>query len=135
MIIGVGIDMLEIERMRRILEGAAGERFLQRVLTAAELELAAERKGRLAEFAAGRFAAKEAVVKALGCGIGAQVGFRDLEVLPGLHGKPGCRIEPAALDRLGLRDGEVTIHLSITHSQAMAAAYAIVERTSPPADC
>jgi holo-[acyl-carrier protein] synthase len=131
MIIGVGIDLLEIERMRRILESAAGERFLQRVLTPAELALAGERKGRLAEFAAGRFAAKEAVVKALGCGIGAQVGFRDLEVLPGLHGKPGCTIGPAALSRLGWREGEVALHLSITHSQTMAAAYAIAERTSP----
>jgi holo-[acyl-carrier protein] synthase len=131
MIIGTGIDLLEIERMRRILDGAAGERFLQRILTPGELALAAERKGRLAEFAAGRFAAKEAVVKALGCGIGAQVGFRDLEVLPDLHGKPGCRIEPAALGRRGLREGEVAIHLSITHSAAMAAAYAIAEKTSP----
>ncbi|KIL42343.1 4'-phosphopantetheinyl transferase [Gordoniibacillus kamchatkensis] len=131
MIIGVGVDLLDIERMRRIVESKSGMRFLQRVLTPAELELAAQRKGRLAEFAAGRFAAKEAVVKAIGCGIGAQVGFRDLEVLPGLHGKPGCTLEPAALSRLGWRDGEVTIHLSITHSAAMAAAYAIAERTSP----
>jgi holo-[acyl-carrier protein] synthase len=97
-------------------------------LTPAELDLAAARKGRLAEFAAGRFAAKEAVVKALGCGIGKQVGFHDIDVLPDELGKPVCRLSQAALERLNLADAALRIHLSITHSAAMAAAYAVAER-------
>jgi holo-[acyl-carrier protein] synthase len=128
MIYGVGMDMLEISRMKKIMEGKAGKRFLVRILTVAERELAETRKGRLSEFIAGRFAAKEAVVKALGSGIGQCIGFQDIEILPDALGKPGCTITAAALGRLGLPiDSTMRIHLSITHSESMAAAYAIVE--------
>ncbi len=64
MIYGIGHDVLEISRMAHILAGKYADAFLNRVLTPAERELAVERKGRLAEFVAGRFAAKEAVTKA-----------------------------------------------------------------------
>ncbi|UUZ90909.1 holo-ACP synthase [Paenibacillus sp. P25] len=89
MIIGVGTDLLEIARVRSILERPSGDRFLQRVLTEKERELATAKQGRLAEFTAGRFAAKEAVVKALGRGIGKEVSFRDVEVLAGSERKAG----------------------------------------------
>lgn len=128
MIYGVGMDMLEINRMRKILEGKAAQRFLERILTTAERDLAAARKGRLSEFIAGRFAAKEAVVKALGCGIGQNVGFQDIEVLPDALGKPICTVKAEALKRLSLPvDAALRIHLSITHSESMAAAYVIIE--------
>jgi holo-[acyl-carrier protein] synthase len=128
MIYGVGLDMLEINRMKKIMEGKAAKRFLERILTVAERELAMTRKGRLCEFIAGRFVAKEAVVKALGCGLGQIVGFQDIEIFPDALGKPGCRIASAALDRLGLPvDSTMRIHLSITHSESMAAAYVIIE--------
>ncbi|TVY10200.1 holo-ACP synthase [Paenibacillus cremeus] len=149
MIIGVGTDLLDIARVKTILEQSAGERFLQRILTPAEQELAASRKGRLAEFAAGRFAAKEAVVKALGCGIGKEVTFQDVEVLPDGKGKPVCRLSKAAWERVvaiwtegaagagagtgvlaspcGIPDA-IHIHLSITHTETMAMAYAVVEQ-------
>ncbi|MDO3680594.1 holo-ACP synthase [Paenibacillus ehimensis] len=136
MIIGIGTDVLEIERMRKILGQPSGKRFLERVLTPAERELAAVRGGRLAEFAAGRFAAKEAVVKALGCGIGKEVGFQDMEVLPDGKGKPVCRLSEAAWERLAVwmpafqsvREDTIRIHLSITHSETLAMAYAVAER-------
>ncbi|MCD1258721.1 holo-ACP synthase [Paenibacillus athensensis] len=127
MIVGIGTDLVEIARMQAIVEHSTGERFLQRVLTPAERELAAARKGRLAEFAAGRFAAKEAIVKAIGCGIGKQVGFQDMEILPDALGKPECRLSDGARERTGLA-AEARIHISITHSETMAAAYAIVEQ-------
>ncbi|WP_248929729.1 holo-ACP synthase [Paenibacillus hamazuiensis] len=127
MIFGVGTDVLEIERVQKLLAQPAGDRFMQRVLTPEELELAARRKGRLAEFVAGRFAAKEAAVKALGCGIGKQVGFRDIAVLPDEQGKPHCRISDAALERLGLSDRRLAVHLSISHSVAVAMAYCVIE--------
>lgn len=128
MIYGVGMDMLEISRMRKILEGKVAQRFLERILTKSERNLAAARKGRLSEFIAGRFSAKEAVVKALGSGIGQSVGFQDIEVLPDALGKPCCTISAAALERLGLPvDSTMRIHLSITHSESMAAAYVIIE--------
>lgn len=126
MIAGVGIDLLEIERIRKLLGQPHGERFVERVLTPEERELAARRGGRLAEFVAGRFAAKEAVVKALGCGIGREVGFQDIAIVPDERGKPECRLSAAAWARLG-KEAPSSIHLSITHSATMAGAYAIVE--------
>jgi holo-[acyl-carrier protein] synthase len=129
MIYGVGMDMLEISRMKKIMEGKAAKRFLERILTLAERELADRRKGRLSEFIAGRFAAKEAVVKALGSGIGQIVGFQDIEILPDALGKPCCTIAAVALGRLCLpMDSTMRIHLSITHSESMAAAYVIIEQ-------
>jgi holo-[acyl-carrier protein] synthase len=128
MIYGVGMDLLEISRMKKIMEGNAAQRFLERILTVAERDLAAARKGRLSEFIAGRFAAKEAVVKALGCGIGQQIGFQDIEVLPDALGKPCCTLATVVLNRLSLPlDSTLRIHLSITHSESMAAAYVIIE--------
>ncbi|MBP1157551.1 MULTISPECIES: holo-ACP synthase [unclassified Paenibacillus] len=135
MIIGIGTDLLDIARVRKILEQSAGSRFLERVLTSRERELAASRQGRLAEFTAGRFAAKEAVVKAIGCGIGKEISFQDLEILPDRKGKPLCSLSEAAMKRLStegilpaVESGSIAIHLSITHTETMAMAYAIVER-------
>lgn len=128
MIFGIGTDLTEIGRVKRLLGLPEGERFMERVLTPAERELAVERKGRLAEFVAGRFAAKEAIVKALGCGIGAACGFQDIEVLPDAAGRPVAALSEGALERLGLAAGSVRIHLSITHTAELAAAYAVAEQ-------
>jgi holo-[acyl-carrier protein] synthase len=131
MIVGIGTDLVEISRMRKALEQSTGSRFLERILTPRERELALKRKGRLAEFAAGRFAAKEAIVKALGCGIGKQIGFQDVEVLPDALGKPECRIVDEAITRAG-HGNSIRIHISITHTESMASAYAIAERVEQP---
>lgn len=129
MIVGVGHDMVEIARVARLLNQPSGTKFAARILTEAERAVAAQRPGRVAEFVAGRFAAKEAVAKALGCGIGRSVGFHDMEILPGLSGKPECRLSEAAWERLGfLKQDAVQIHLSITHTQTVAGAFAVVER-------
>ncbi|GIP41062.1 holo-[acyl-carrier-protein] synthase [Paenibacillus sp. J31TS4] len=127
MIIGVGIDLVEISRVKRLMEGPSGERFVQRILTPEELRLAEDRKGRLHEYVAGRFAAKEAVAKALACGIGRQVGFQDIEILPDPLGKPECSLSAVSLHRLKLGSG-VRVHLSITHTSTNAAAYVIAEQ-------
>lgn len=129
MIYGIGHDLLEIGRVVRVLDGRQGERFLQRVLTPAELRIARERGARLAEFVSGRFAAKEAIVKALGCGIGHIVGFEDIEIVPDQLGKPGVTLSEEAWNRLSLPGGNgYFIHLSITHQPGMASAFAVVER-------
>jgi len=127
LIIGIGHDLVEIERLHRILQGPTAERFEARVLTAAERTRADARGGRREEYIAGRFAAKEAIVKALGCGIGRTVGFLDIEVLPDGAGKPVCRLTDGAWQRLGLSPEETVLHLSITHERSLASAYAIVE--------
>jgi holo-[acyl-carrier protein] synthase len=127
MIIGTGIDMLEKDRVRRTLGTPHGSRFVERVLTVEEKELASRWTGRrLAEFVAGRFCAKEAVAKALGCGIGGRLGFHDIRIVPDAVGKPLCDLSAEALQRLGL-PASLRIHLSITHSDTMAAAYAVAE--------
>lgn len=126
MIIGIGTDLLEIGRIREILDSDAAERFMRRVLTAEEREQAEQRKGRLYEFVAGRFAAKEAAAKALGCGIGSVLSFQDIEIGYEPGGKPLCRISPSSLERLDLPP-DIRIHLSITHTADMAAAYVILE--------
>lgn len=121
--------MTDMDRVEALLAGNAGERFLDRILTSRERDLASGYEGkRLAQFTAGRFAAKEAVVKALGCGIGAKVGFADIDILRGAQGKPECYLSGAAWEKLGLAPERHRIHITITHDRAIASAVAIVER-------
>lgn len=127
MIIGVGTDIIEIARVKKLMDQPSGERFVERVLTKKERELAWNRAGRMHEYVAGRFAAKEAVAKALACGIGKEVGFQDIEVLPDPQGKPECSLSEPSLLRLNL-DSSIYIHLSISHSDVMASAFAVVEK-------
>lgn len=131
MIIGVGTDLVEIVRVKEYLEGKSGHRFAERVLTPGERMLAASKGRRFAEFTAGRFAAKEAVVKALGTGIGAVTGFQDIEVLPGPLGRPEAVLSAASLKRLGYPAEDLRIHVSITHTAQTASAYAVAELVSP----
>lgn len=126
MIKGIGTDLVEIARVKSYMDSASGDRFVSRVLTGGERRLMVGRMARAAEFVAGRFAAKEAVVKALGTGIGAVVGFQDIEVLPDGAGAPLAVLSPEALGRLG-HGPELRLHLSITHTREFASAYAVAE--------
>ncbi|GIP54174.1 MULTISPECIES: holo-ACP synthase [Paenibacillus] len=127
MIYGIGHDVVEIGRMQRMLEGKAGDKLKQRVLTPEELKLPGC-SARPAEFLSGRFAAKEALSKAFGCGIGSKLGFVDMEILPDGHGKPYVSLSDGAWNRLGLSPEQYTVHLSITHERQLASAFAVVER-------
>ena len=131
MIVGVGIDVVELARLERILGQSHGLRFVQRVLTAREMEKWAELPSRRGlEFISGRFAAKEAVAKALGCGIGAAAGFQDMEIIADGQGKPECQLSLDSWRRLGMRGDSHHIHVAITHERMLAAANAIIERLS-----
>ncbi len=126
MIRGIGTDIVEIDRIRLILLNESADRFLMRILTSAERVYADQRGGRLYEFIAGRFAAKEAVSKAMGCGIGQRLGFQDIEISPDEAGKPLCKISKRS--RNLAKCGDHTIfHLSITHSSKMASAFVVWE--------
>lgn len=129
LIYGIGHDVVEIERIRKILDGAAGERLMKRVLTPAELKLPGS-ASRPAEFLAGRFAAKEAISKAFGCGIGKALGFADMSILPDAQGKPHAVLAQEAWQRLGLSEGPAAyaVHLSITHERQLASAFVVIER-------
>lgn len=126
MIRGIGTDIVEIDRIRLILLNESADRFLMRVLTPAEREIADQRGGRLYEFIAGRFAAKEAVSKAMGCGIGQRLGFQDIEIIPDSAGKPLCCISKRSRNIAKCGDNTI-FHLSITHSNKMASAFAVWE--------
>lgn len=129
MIVGIGLDVVELARMDRLLAGPGSRKFVDRVLTSRESEGWASLQPRRAlEYISGRFAAKEAVVKAIGCGIGALVGFKDIEVLPDKWGKPVCSLSVASIERLGWAEESYRIHIAITHERSLAAATAIIEK-------
>lgn len=121
MILGMGMDMIEIARIGRAI---AGRRFRERVYSPAERDWLDTVSWR-AESAAGRFAAKEAAVKALGAGIGA-IRWIDIEIVAEDTGRPRIRLHgeaERAAKALGIRKMWVTI----THDRERAAACVIAE--------
>lgn len=116
MIVGIGLDMVDIERIQKACEKR--KTFSNRVLTEKELSLYNTLSGkRQSEFLAGRFSAKEAFSKAFGTGIG-KVGFLDIEILPGDQGEPIITNSPF----------EGSAFVSITHTDTVAAAQVILEK-------
>jgi len=101
---------------------------MERLLTQEEQILAASRGGKRTEFVAGRFAAKEAISKAFGSGIGRLIGFRDMEVLPDAFGRPVANLSRDAWERLEMEGPNYTIHLTISHQTTLASAFAVVEK-------
>lgn len=114
MITGTGIDITEVRRLRQAVE-KWGNDFLNRVFTAEELKNAKTR-GSLYQHLAGRFAAKEAVFKALG---NKDLGWKDVSILNDKEGKPYCIISNNKADK-------VDVHISISHVKTYAVASAIV---------
>ena len=127
MIVGVGIDLIDVSRVARSVE-RFGKRFLQRIYHARELE---QTRGDRVQYLAARFAAKEAVFKALGTGRAAGVRWVDVEVqnLPSgqpvlrLHGQAAARAEGMGADRY---------HISITHTADSAGAVVVLESAARP---
>lgn len=124
MILGVGIDLVEVARIRALWE-EHGERFLHRFLRPEEARYCLAHRDPAPGIAA-RFAAKEAVSKAFGTGIGAELGWLDIEVghLPG--GQPIIRLHDNGARLLEKRGGR-HVHLSLTHTAGHASAVAILE--------
>ena len=128
MIIGLGSDLIDINRVAAVLE-RQGERFTHRVFTDVERRKSDARAKRAASYAK-RFAAKEACAKALGTGLSHGVFWRDMGVvnLPG--GKPTMRLTGGAADRLAtlMPEGHrPAIHLTITDDDPWAQAFVIIE--------
>jgi len=124
MILGSGIDIVATDRIAQMFE-RHGDRFLRRLLTQTELEAALKLANPIPRLA-GRFAAKEAVMKALGTGWGAGVNFTQIEVVNDDTGAPTVRLHGAALRRCESMGGQ-RWHLSISHEREMAVAQAILE--------
>lgn len=124
MIKGVGTDIVETGRIKDLLD-RHGQAFMRRILTHSETICAGERRDPV-PFISGRWAAKEAISKALGCGIGGACGWTDMEVLPDANGKPHAALSGKARE-LASEMGVKHIHLSISHERGHAMATAILE--------
>ena len=124
MIAGIGTDIVEIQRVAASLQ-RFGNAFRNRVFTPAELE-EAHRRNETPSFYAGRWAAKEAAAKALGCGIGEQCAFTEIEILSGEHGAPRLTFSGRAAETAA-RLGTKQFHISISHERAYAVAFVVLE--------
>jgi holo-[acyl-carrier protein] synthase len=122
-IVGHGIDIIETARIKRSVE-EHGERFLDRVFTPAEQAYCRLNRKRFFEHLAGRFAAKEAVLKVLGTGWRGGIAWTDIEILPEPSGQPKITLSGECL-RIATSVGIVHWHVSISHIETHATASAI----------
>ncbi len=124
MILGTGVDLAEVARIRASIE-RYGDRFTRRVFTAGEIAYV-ERKANKYERYAARFAAKEAGMKAIGTGWSSGVKWQDLEVANLPSGRPTLALHGAA-EEIATRLGVKAVHLSLTHTSEQALAYVVLE--------
>jgi holo-[acyl-carrier protein] synthase len=124
MIVGVGADLARVSRVRE-LSARFGDRFVARVFTDAERKYCERRREPFASLTA-RFAAKEAVMKALAAGWGSGVRFKDIEVVLSEAGAPRIELSGGARKRAE-ELGIVRLHLSLAHEGDFALAQAVAE--------
>jgi holo-[acyl-carrier protein] synthase len=124
MIVGTGVDLAEVDRIRKAI-GRYGKRFIDRIYTPAEIAYV-ERKANRFERYAGRFAAKEAGMKAIGTGWKYGVRWRDFEVANLPSGRPTLKLHGEAA-RIAEQLGVKLISLSITHTSELGMAHVILE--------
>ena len=119
MFLRTGVDLIEISRIEEVV-ARHGKHYLERIYTPAELEQC----GKRAESLAGRFAAKEAVAKALGCGIG-DVTWKEIEVLGDEQNAPVLTLHGAA-EKMAKEMGLTIWSVSISHSQSHSVALVVM---------
>ncbi len=125
MIYGIGTDLVEVNRIERILK-RWGERFTARVYSHNEINYCENRACPAMHYAA-RFAAKESFLKSLGIGLGMGVKLKDIEVINNPQGSPQFRIHErvkSILDKVGVS----SIHVSMTHTRDHAQAIVVLEK-------
>ena len=126
MIIGIGLDIIEIERVRQAIQN--NKNFLSKLFTEREIDYFISRNMN-SEVIAGNFAAKEAVSKALGTGIRG-FSFKDIEILRNELGKPEVILHNGANligNKLVGNNNSLRVHLSISHNNSSAIAYSVLE--------
>lgn len=124
MILGIGVDIIEVDRILAACD-RHGDRFLHRILRPGEIEYC-RGFSRPGPHIAARFAAKEAVSKAFGTGIGAHLGWHDIEVANRPSGQPYVILHDKGREVMNER-GAGQLHLTLSHTQAHAVAVAILE--------
>ncbi len=125
MISGMGTDIVEISRIRKLLRKNSRE-FLSKVFTESELREASAKRNS-AEYLAGRWAVKEALSKALGCGIGAECNWKDIDTANDPKGAPKTTLTGVALKSSRMKKVK-RIHVSISHEKDFASSTVILER-------
>jgi len=118
---GIGVDIIEIERLRQA-HKRQKEALIDKLFTTIEKQYCKKFKDPIPHFAA-RFAAKEAIVKAFGLGFGKEISFQDIEVINNTNGKPLVNLS----DGIKKKFNNPKIHLSISHSEAYAIAFCILQ--------
>jgi holo-[acyl-carrier protein] synthase len=124
-IIGHGIDIVETARIARMLE-EHGQRFLDRCFTPEEQRYVSGNRKRFHEHLAGRFAAKEAVLKVLGTGWSGKIAWTDIEIVRQASGQPTVKLDGECA-RIARERGIVRWHVSISHIETHATASAVGE--------
>jgi holo-[acyl-carrier protein] synthase len=125
MIYGVGTDLVDIIRIRKIIE-KWGARFIEKVYSHDEIDYCQKKVSPTIHFAA-RFAAKESFLKSLGIGLGMGVGLKDIELINNEQGCPILKLHNRAEELL--REAGVTaVHVSLTHTRNYASAVVILEK-------
>jgi holo-[acyl-carrier protein] synthase len=125
MIVGIGTDIVEVVRMESMLNDH-GDAFTHKIFTENEIKESLKRKDS-AQYFAGRWAAKEALSKALGCGFGKKCAWKDVTILNEENGKPELTLSGNAL-RTSQELEVVSIHLSISHEKHYACASVVIEK-------
>ncbi|MDD4494103.1 MAG: holo-ACP synthase [Eubacteriales bacterium] len=120
-----GVDIVEVERLKDSIE-SMGSSFTDRIYTPGEVEYCEGRKNGKYQSYAARFAAKEAVSKAFGTGIGSAVGWKDIEIVNDENGKPSVILSGPAKESFAGING-VSVSISLSHCKSYAVAYAIIE--------
>jgi|SRR5579863_3684062 len=124
MIVGTGIDIVEVPRIAASIE-RFGDRFLQRIFTEGEIRYCESKANRVERYAA-RFAAKEAATKAIGTGWSQGVAWRDVEICRMPGGRPTITFHRKAAE-FAARLGALHVSLSLTHTEEHAIAQVILE--------
>lgn len=115
----LGCDIIEIDRVKLSIN-KFGDKFINRILSLSEIEIYNIR-GKKAEFVAGRFSCKEAIAKAIGCGIGSQLSFVDIEILPDKNGKPYVKIK-------GYHRKDINVSISHSRHNAISVCYILEDK-------
>jgi holo-[acyl-carrier protein] synthase len=130
MILGVGLDIVKMSRISRLYK-KYGNKFYERVFTEQEIEKSKvfSSEARIESFFAKRFAAKEAFVKAIGCGIGKNIAFLDVEVVSDINNKPQINLTKKANEYIKKRfnNANIVVHLSLSDEKDLASAMVVIE--------
>jgi holo-[acyl-carrier protein] synthase len=120
-----GVDIVEIDRIKSSID-TLGQSFINKVFTPGEIDYCERKKSTKYQSYAARFAAKEAVSKAFGTGMGSRVSWRDIEVYNDEFGKPHVALLGKARELFNQLNA-VSISLSLSHCKAYAVAYVVIE--------